>query len=316
MLRTDVHTHLIPPLTAGLLEAVGLTVSASGRPQREGHTIGPDDIYAPERLAAWLASVELDRALVSIPPPLYAQGASPKLTLEWVRTVNDALKQQTQPWSALEPLGYLPLDQPDVAVDELHRLASQGWAGVTGCAGGASLPLHHASLAPLWSALATLGMPLVLHPGSSPDERLRDFYLENLLGNPQESTLAVAQLLFGRVLLANPGLRIAIVHGGGVVPALAGRWQRGVDTSRPGLHHPDLRVADELRASIWIDCLTHDASSLDLATSLFGEDHVLLGSDWPFPMGTDNPRSLIAHRGAAFVEQAARMNAAAFVGRS
>lgn len=313
MLRTDVHTHLVPPLEAGLLEAMGFTVSAEGRPQRGAKTIGPADLYLPERLVGWMASHDLDRALVSIPPPMYAQGATAGLTRDWVRSLNDGLKELTDPWEQLEPLGYLPLDQPEIAIEELRRLVSSGWRGATVCAGGVSLPLHSASLEPLWPLLEESAMPLVMHPGLSPDERLREFYLDNLLGNPQESTLAVAQLLFGRVLATHPGLRIAVVHGGGFVTAAAGRWQRGLDTSRPGLDHPEIQARSELGA-LWIDCLTHDRPMLDQAISLFGEDHVLLGSDWPFPMGVDDPTHFAAQRGADFARRAATVNAAAFLG--
>lgn len=64
----------------------------------------------------------------------------------------------------------------------------------------------------------------------------------------------------------------------------------------------------------FVDCLVHDPGAVDRAVEVFGEDKVVLGSDWPFPMGTKDPASLIAHRGTEFVERAATENARTALG--
>jgi aminocarboxymuconate-semialdehyde decarboxylase len=290
----DVHTHLIPALDSAQLAIAGMTTAPGGAVARGTHAIGPKDLYRPELLEAWLAEHALESALVSIPPPMYAQGLGPVTTPDWVRSLNRGLHDLTAPHSMLEPLGYLPLDEPAAALSELELLSTEGWVGLTAAAGGRSVALDDLRLEPLWARLAELRLPMLLHPGASPDERLRHHYLENLLGNPQESTLAVGQLLFGGVLVRHPGLRFVVVHGGAFVPAVGGRWQRGVDTARPGLEGlAGLSVRDELRKSVWVDCLTHDATMLNAAATYFGEDRVLFGSDWPFPMGLDTPMTVL-----------------------
>jgi aminocarboxymuconate-semialdehyde decarboxylase len=180
-------------------------------------------------------------------------------------------------------------------------------------AGGRCPSLADPGYEPLWRALEADGRALMLHPAQSPDYRLADFYLHNLLGNPVETAVAAAQLVFGNVLARHPGLRVVLVHGGGVVPAVAGRWARGVETARPGVPEQELGVRDALRR-FWVDDLTHDATMAGALVEVFGADKVLLGSDWPFPMGTPDPAAALAGTGVA--QKAAATNAAAAFGWS
>ncbi|NUR29199.1 MAG: amidohydrolase family protein, partial [Catenulispora sp.] len=171
-----------------------------------------------------------------------------------------------------------------------------------------SAGLADPSFEPLWQRLSNDGRPVMLHPGASPDDRLGEFYLANLLGNPYETSVAVAQLLFGEVVTRHPGLRFLLVHCGGCVPAVLGRWQRGVDTERPGVPPIETPLRRSIR-NFYTDCLAHDPDVVDLAVSVFGADRMVLGSDWPFPMGSDDPVALLSHRDAAFVRQVGEVNA-------
>lgn len=171
-----------------------------------------------------------------------------------------------------------------MALAELVRTAGDRHAGYTASAGGRSSSLADPVLEPIWQALDDGGATLLLHPGASADARLDEFHLGNLLGNPLETTLAAAQLVFGDVLPRFPRMRVVLVHSGGAVAALAGRWERGVETDRPGLKplsEPPLTAIRRL----YIDTVTHDRQLLDLAAERFGAERVVLGSDWPFPMG-------------------------------
>jgi len=310
--RTDVHTHLVPPVPADALSAVGLA-RRDGRVAAGDTPVGPPDLYRPDRLVTWLDEAGLDRALVSVPPPLYRQQEDPSVAGAWARALNEALHAATAPHGALVPLGHLPLEHPEAAGAAARRLLAGGWAGFAGCAGGRSVSLASPRLEPLWELLTTADRPLLLHPGATPDDRLQEFYLGNLLGNPVETGVATAQLLFGGVLDRHPTLRVALVHCGGVVPTLLGRWQRGVLTARPGVDRTDADLRVEARR-LWVDALAHDPAVVDLAVDVVGEEHLLVGSDWPFPMGTRDPLGLVAHRGASAVHRAAVENAAAFLG--
>jgi aminocarboxymuconate-semialdehyde decarboxylase len=282
----DLHTHLAPLLPSAI---AGVEPTADGRLVVDGHRIGLPGLYEPERLVSGLHGNELDEAIVSIPPPFFRQHQDPEAAAGWAAAVNDGLLAVTAGHAELTPLAYLPLEHPAAARAEYERIrADTRFAGVVGSAGGASASLADPALHPLWDALHADARLLLLHPGTSPDRRLDEFYLSNLLGNPVETAVAAAQLVFGDVLARWTALRVLLVHCGGCVPGLVSRWQRGVETGRPGvapLTEPP-RVAVR---RLYVDCLVHDHRAVDHA--------------------------VVAHRDPAFVATVATANANAALGR-
>lgn len=307
----DLHTHLAPRIgpVPGVEAGPGGTLAVDGRP------VGPADLYRPDRLVAHLDAVGLDAAVVSVPPPFFRQHLTADAAGSWVRAVNEGLLAATAGSDRLACLAYLPLEHPATALAEYRRIRHDDrFAGVVAAAGGRSVSPADPRLAPLWTDLDADRRLLLLHPGATPDRRTDEFYLGNLLGNPVETGLAAAHLVFGGVLARRPGMRVLLVHCGGVVPALAGRWQRGADTARPGVPGGVEPPARAVRR-FYVDCLAHDPAVVDLAVAVFGADRLVLGSDWPFPMGTDDPLALVAHRGAEFTRRVAVDNARAVLGR-
>ncbi|WP_183787480.1 amidohydrolase family protein [Prauserella sediminis] len=312
MVSIDLHVHLAPKFDPDELGIPGIGRAADGRLTANSSPLGPPSLYRPDEAETYLDRAGLDEAVVSVPPPFFRQG-SPG-TEQWVQAINDGLLQATERHPRLQPLAYLPLEEPEFAAKEYERVRTEGrFAGVCGPAGGRSVSLSDTRFEPLWTELDADARLLLLHPGTSPDARLEEFYLHNLLGSPVETIIATAQLVFGDVLSRYPGLRLLLVHCGGCVPAVAGRWQRGLDTRRPGvstLIEPPRRALNR----IFVDCLAHDPALIDHAVEVFGENRVVLGTDWPFAMGTDDPRGQLAHRSCAFVEQVATTNAARALG--
>ena len=315
MAGIDLHTHLAPRLDPRRFPA-GVDQDERSRLTIDGTPVGPPGLYRPELLEAYLDERSLDEAVVSVPPPFFRQRLSEADAARWAGAVNDGLLAATEHQPRLSPLAYLPLEHPGVARDEYHRIRRDArWVGVVGSAGGRSVSLADDALQPLWRALDDDARLTLLHPGSSPDERLREFYLSNLLGNPVETAVAAAQLVFGDVLARWPSVRVLLVHCGGCVPGLVGRWEHGVQTDRPGLQP----LTEPPRVAVrrfYVDCLSHDEGVLDHAVQTFGEDKVVLGSDWPFPMGIEDPRTFVARRGEAFAGRVAVGNARHALGRS
>lgn len=305
----DVHTHLAPNLSLRSLDHCGITVTGSGPYSVDGTLIGPPSLYKPKRLLSYLDECGLDQALVSVPPPFYRQSLGSEQRPAWISAINDGIRNACHIDARLKPLVYLPMEDPELAVKVVsEHLSADDVAGWSAAAGGGSRDLADAEFEKFWQLLEADGRPLVLHPGVSPDQRLQDFYLHNLLGNPVETGVAVGQLVFGRVLEKYPQLRIVLVHCGGVVPAVASRWQQGFTTARPGIDLSMRSVSDSLQ-QFYTDCLTHDPSNVDLARQVFGDDRLLLGSDWPFPMGLSDPYVSVRHLGEDLQEAIARGNA-------
>jgi aminocarboxymuconate-semialdehyde decarboxylase len=340
MTVVDVHTHLAPLLADAAERVI------------DGEKVGPPSLFSRDALLDYLDTAGIDMALVSVPPPFYRQnrGAPNRADNDgadqngadqngadqngadrdradaaaWAKTVNDGLLARLDSHPRLRALAYLPLEDPDAAVAEFDRLAAHPgeFAGFVGSAGGSSVSLAAPGLDPLWAALDSARALLFLHPGHSHDHRLDEFYLNNLLGNPVETGVAVAQLVFGEVPARFPGIRFVLAHGGGVVPSVVGRWEQGLRTTRPGVN-PAMEAPRASVARLFADSLTYDlagplttgplatgpdAPAFRAAEAVFGPDRMLLGSDWPFPMGSTDS---LADLPADAVERVSSTNAKA-----
>jgi len=116
-------------------------------------------------------------------------------------------------------------------------------------------------------------------------DRLKSYYLTNLIGNPLDSTIAAASLVFGGVIERYPRIKFLFVHGGGFVPWQAGRFSHGWKV-RP---EPQMRLKqppDASLAKLFFDTILHARPQLECLISLAGAERVTLGSDYPFDMGT------------------------------
>lgn len=282
----DVHAHLVPTNVVEVAAAgcFGLGV--------EGDRLLTPSIRVPlgriddaGALTSWVGDRGLQGAIVAPPPPLFRPDLTGAERRAWTATVNDGLADACTHHPTLRPLAYVPAEDPDLAVEVVMAL-DESWAGVT--AGTELGPLAYSDpvYEGLWESLAARGLPLFLHPGLSPDDRLERFYLTNLLGNAHETAVAAAHVVFGDVFGRHPTLRLVLAHGGGATAALVGRWQRGVDGDRPGVPSLTLGPREAVRR-FFVDTLVHDPSYLGHVASVFGDGSLLFGSDWPFPMGSD-----------------------------
>jgi aminocarboxymuconate-semialdehyde decarboxylase len=283
----DVHAHLVPARPERLAALPG--VQWQPQPPRltlDGHALGIADLYFPERLIAWMDERQVERALVSVPPPLYRQQLDTTAAHDWARYLNEGLLEiVARHADRLQALLHLPMEHPALALQLQRHYAQTGAAGVALAAGGAPhIVFSDPAFDPLWQALDEQSAFVFLHPGACGDGRLASFYLENLVGNPLETGIAAAHLVMAGVPQRYPRMRLCLAHAGGAFTGLVGRLERGFDTRRPGV---DLSVERPLQAArrMYADCIAHHPSALRLAQDVFGPEHVLFGSDWPFPMG-------------------------------
>ena len=125
---------------------------------------------------------------------------------------------------------------------------------------------------------------MFIHPvGVAGADRLQAYYLRNLIGNPLDTTIAAACLVFGGVLERHPDLTIVLAHGGGFVPYQMGRWAHGYEV-RP---EPKVNLAGSPQPSIdrlRFDTILHSGAQLESMIGWVGPERVLLGSDYPYDM--------------------------------
>jgi aminocarboxymuconate-semialdehyde decarboxylase len=291
----DVHTHIIPSavIAAGEKGLYGMRTEPKAL-QICAHGIPLHPLSKVDMLVERVKSDGLDGAIVSVPPPLFRPDLSSSDRASYAQLVNDSLLSTCSCHQhALRPFAYLPAEDPELAAEIASRL-NHNWAGAV--AGTELGVLSYASerYDALWQTLSDRKLPLFIHPGSSPDKRLDPFYLSNLLGNPVETTIAAANLIFAGVMHRFPGLKVILAHGGGCVAALCGRWQQGAITNRPDIPTLAQTPLDAVR-QFYVDSIVHSPAYLTAIIDIIGADRILLGSDWPFPMSAPSAEHDLAH---------------------
>lgn len=293
----DVHAHLVPANLEALAEIQGVRWDAERQLLNvDGRTVGVPSLYQPRSLIRWMDEHEVRKAWISIPPPLYRQQLDAGAARKWTGYLNDGLARicADHP-DRLAPLFHLPVEHPGLAAElAATRIAETDPCGFAMAAGGPATPVYSdAVLDPLWARLAAARCFVFVHPGACCDGRLKAFYLENLIGNPYETAVAASHLMFGRVCERFPGIRFCLAHGGGATALLAGRLQHGFATARAGIDTSTEPPQTTLRR-FYADCVVHDNAGLAFVAHAFGEDRILFGSDWPFPMGVLEPSRHLA----------------------
>jgi aminocarboxymuconate-semialdehyde decarboxylase len=189
-------------------------------------------------------------------------------------------------------LGGLPLQDIALAVAELERIVQRlGFRGVEIGTNVAGRNLDDPALEPFWQAAESLGAFVFMHPFNTLEvetPRLRQYYFSNAVANPLDTLIAAGCLMFGGVLERHPGLVICLAHGGGHLPYQFGRLCHAYEV-RPEARTRTQRHPSEFFKLLYFDSLLHSQESLAFLVKLVGADRVLIGSDYPFDMGDDEP---------------------------
>jgi aminocarboxymuconate-semialdehyde decarboxylase len=186
-------------------------------------------------------------------------------------------------------LAQVPMQAPDLAVRELERAAKlPGIRGLYLATNINGTDLDDRKFWDVYAACEALGWTIFLHPVDTVGrDRTAKYYLRNLCGNPYDTGIAAAHLIFGGVLDRFPKLSFNLPHAGGTMPALVGRWDHGTRV-RPELAHMKRRPSAYLRRFTY-DTIAHDDTIAMNLVRQVGADRVLLGSDYCFDMGLEQP---------------------------
>ena len=310
MTVTDVHAHLLLPTMQaevrrrdpdGFEAADRLELRRNGASSQavSGPMVGariPQLTDVGERLAAMDAQ-GVDRQWVSASPSHFSPWAGEQLAV-WIacEANRQVAEHVAQAPDRLSGLGFVPLQHPSRIVECLDdAVLGRGLAGVEISSFAGDVELSDERLEPFWARAEELDAIIFLHPfGCSLDERLDRFYLANTVGQPVENAVALSHLIFAGVLDRHPELKIVAAHGGGYLPTAIGRsdhaWRVRPD-AQGCAHEP----SSYLRR-IWFDTVVHDHAALRHLIEVVGASQVVLGSDFPFDMGLDDPVGFV--RGA------------------
>jgi aminocarboxymuconate-semialdehyde decarboxylase len=299
----DVHSHVLPPRFWRALEREGHWHGATivSRPNGQQYIntrsrlAGPIEErwrYDAAERVQFMDRHGVDVHLLSAAPYLTNYELEPAEGLASSREVNEdiAALARANP-QRFVGLATVPLQDPPAAAAELEwAMLELGLKGAEVCTNVVGLNLDEPQFRPFFAAAERLGAFLFFHPHTpAAADRTGSYYLGNLIGNPLDSTIGIACLIFGGVLDRYPGLKLCFAHGGGYACFGIGRMDHGVKVRpEPQVNHPKHAPSDYL-ARLYYDCLTHSGEALKYLVDRVGADRVMLGSDFPFDMGYGSP---------------------------
>src|SRR6478672_4609772 len=287
----DVHTHMYTRRWLELLRSSGAPYHVVVRP--DGH----DEIYRESTPVAFpqpghfdyeqrirsMDAAGIDLSIVSLTcPNVYWGGEA--VSVEAARDSNDSMAAAERAYPGrIKWFTSLPWQYPERAVEELRRTADNGAAGVMVLANVAGRSLTEEAFAPIWAEIDRRALPVLVHPAEPPGADLMDLGRYDLtwsVGFIFDTTLAFVRMIFDGFLDRYPSLKLIAAHGGGTLPYLVGRFEKGDAVELAERRRMTAHPTDYLRR-IWYDCITYDLGALRYLISVVGADRVLVGTDWP-----------------------------------
>lgn len=231
----------------------------------------------------------IDMQAVSIPPE-YNYWADRDLACRIVQIQNHKIAElcATHP-DRFVGIGAVALQHPDLAAEQMEegtkKLGLRGFE-IGGSINGEELsaPRFH----PFWAKAEELGTLIFIHPAGFAEGEKRfggKGRLDNLIGNPLETTVALSHLIFEGTLDRFPGLKIFAAHGGGFLPSYSGRSDRcfgDPQSCKPGQKRPS-----EYLKQIYYDSLVFTNEGMRHMIAEVGVSQIVLGTDYPFGWESD-----------------------------
>lgn len=303
--KIDIHTHIIPEHLPRWSKKFGY----GGFIHLEHHKpccarmMKDDEFFREIQSNCWDPDVRvtdcnhhhIDVQVLSTIPVLFSYWAKPDDCLDVSRFLNDHIASVVERYpSRFVGLGTIPMQAPELAIREIERCKKIGLKGIEIGSNINDINLNEPQFFPIYEAAEELGMSLFVHPWNMMGTKQMDkYWLPWLVGMPAETSRAICSMIFGGVFQRFKSLKVAFAHGGGSFPSTIGRIEQGYRV------RPDLTALDndvnprDYLGKFYVDSLIHDPSFLKFVIDLLGEDRVMIGSDYPFPLGEDVPGEII-----------------------
>lgn len=297
MLKIDMHTHIIPEHLPRFAEKFGYGdfIYLDHHKKGSAKMMKGDTFFREIKENCWDPQVRIKEyeeyrtqtQVVCTIPVMFSYWAKPKDTLELSQFLNDHIAELVE----LYPknyigLGTVPMQDADLAIQELERLKSIGLKGIQIGSNINDNNLSDEQFDPIWEACERLDLAIMVHPWNMMGmSHMKKYWLPWLVGMPAETSRAICSMIFGGVFERYPKLRVNFSHAGGSFIGTIGRVEHGYNC------RPDLVAIDnpinprEYLGRFWVDCITHDLPTLKFIIDHVGSDKVCLGSDYPFPLG-------------------------------
>lgn len=302
----DIHAHYVPRESLSVATEIGrrydLMIERDDKGRelvvRSGkRSFGPlkREFYDLELRLTIMDQAGVDIQAISAQNSFFFYWMALEEGLEFARWLNEALATAVKKYPArLVALATVPLQDSPSAAAELERAMTK--LGLRGVQIGSNVNGRYfddPGFDPFWEAAQALDALIFVHPTNiAGADRMKDYNLANLIGNPTETSLAFAKCIFGGVLERFPRLKFCLAHAGGFLPYTWGRLERGYQTNQ-ACHEKITQSPGEYVKRFYFDTISHSQIALEYLVANFGADRVLLGSDYPFDMGDPEPRKTV-----------------------
>jgi aminocarboxymuconate-semialdehyde decarboxylase len=297
MRKIDMHTHILPEKLPNFAEKFGYGDFIHLVHEREGfaNMMKGGVFFREIAKNCWdpevrIREYELFRTSVQVVctiPVMFSYWAKPEHCLDLSMFLNDHLAGIADDYPEhYIALGTVPMQDTELAINELRRLKELGFPGVQIGSNINGQNLSEACFFPFFEACQELDIAVFVHPWEMMGESdMKKYWLPWLVGMPAETARAACSLIFGGVLERLPRLRVCFAHAGGSLVPTIGRIEHGFNC-RPDLVAIDNPVTPRHYLNkIWYDSATHDPQLLRYILEVVGDDRVCLGTDYPFPLG-------------------------------
>jgi len=301
-MNIDVHAHYVPRESLKVVSEIGKRHHLKLATNERGRDIVTrDGKQFLTQLKAEFSELDLrlsimdqqgvDMQVLSPAGSFFFYWMAAEESLEFAAWLNDRLAEAVAKHpKRLVALGSVPMQDAGKAAIELERAMTKlGLRGVEVASNINGRYFDNPSFDPFWEAAQAHDALIFVHPNQVVGaERMKEFNLSNLIGNPTDTSLAFAKLIFGGVLERFPRLKFLLAHAGGFLPYTCGRLDRGYriqDSATAKIPRPPSEYVKLLH----FDTITHSAMALEYLVANFGAKNVLLGSDYPYDMGDPQP---------------------------
>lgn len=297
MLKIDMHTHIIPEKLPRWTEQFGYgnfihlehhragfaRMMQGGRFFREIE----ENCWDPEVRIKDYERFDTQVQVICTIPVMFSYEAKPLDGLEVSRFLNDHIAEICNKYPKnYVGLGTIPMQDSELAVQELERLKTLGLKGIQIGSNINDKNLNEEQFFPIWEACERLDLCVMIHPWNMMGKaQMEKYWLPWLVGMPAETSRAICSLIFGGILEKFPKVRFNFSHASGSFLATIGRVEHGFNC------RPDLVAIDNpinprtYLGKFWTDCITHDPRMMEYVLEMQGSKRVCLGSDYPFPLG-------------------------------
>lgn len=298
-MKIDSHAHILPKTWDSLKDKFGY----GGFIELDHHKPGAarmmrddgkffreiqENCWNPEAIIKDMDEYNVDMMVLCTVPVLFNYWAKPEHTYEWSIFLNDHIADvQAKYRKRFISLGTLPMQDIPLAIKEMERCKNV--LGLPGIEIGTNINgknLDHKDFFPFYEAAEALDMGIFIHPWDMMGtDQMPDYFMPWLVGMPAEESRAICSLIFGGVFDKFPKLRFMVAHGGGSFPFTLGRVAHGY-ACRPDLCNVNnVKNPREYARRFWVDGITHDKDAMRYLINLMGDDRIMYGTDYPFPLG-------------------------------